>query len=40
MCMRGGKHEVYDANGVWHGIETYYHQVQSNVHMVYHMLKK
>ena len=37
--MRGGKHEDYDANEMWHGIKTYYYQVQSNVHKVHHILK-
>ena len=23
MCKRGGKHENYDANGMWHGIKIY-----------------
>ena len=23
MCKRGGKHENYDANGMWHGMKTY-----------------
>lgn len=39
MFMRGSKHECYDANGMWHGIKTYWYQVQSNVHKVYHILK-
>ena len=39
MSMRGGKHEHYDANGMWHGTRTYDYHVQSNVHKVYHNLK-
>ena len=36
MCKRGGKHENYDANGMWHGTKIYYYQVQSNVHGLSH----
>ena len=39
MSKRGGNHENYDANGMWHGMKTYNYQVQTNVHMVYHIHK-
>ena len=40
MSKRGGKHENYDANGMWHGTKIYYYQVQSNVHGLSHFQDK
>lgn len=36
MSKRGGKHEIYDANGMWHRMKTYYYKVQSNIHGLSH----
>ena len=36
MSKRGGKHENYDAKGMWHGMKTYYYKIQFNVHDLSH----